>query len=175
MMSILNRRRHDPLWRWDRAKECDEWPDTNPGDNEGTSVRAAMDVLRTVGHVCVFRGKGKRPSLTEGILENRWATIVDEVRTVLTGGVPVVLGIKWYTNFGAPVRKQINWWVGDGDLGTIRGGHAMCVTRASDELQAVGFVNNWGKRYPRMVHIPYPVLGRLLREDGEATMVTDRP
>jgi hypothetical protein len=51
MMSLLNRKRYDARWLWDRAKEVDEWPDTNPGDDNGTSVRAALDVLRTRGHV----------------------------------------------------------------------------------------------------------------------------
>ena len=56
MMSILNRRKYDARWLWDRAKEVDEWTDTNPGDNQGTSVRAAMDVLRKMGHVRVLNG-----------------------------------------------------------------------------------------------------------------------
>jgi hypothetical protein len=175
MMSILNRRRYQPLWLWDRAKERDEWSDTNPGDNQGTSVRAAMSVLRTIGHVRVVRGKDWPPSLTEGILEDRWATTVDQVRTALAGGTPVVLGINWYAKFDEPMQKGPDWWVGDGDLGEVRGGHAVCVIRASDRREAVGFVNNWGERYPALVHIPYPVLGRLISEDGEAALVTDLP
>ena len=51
MMSILNHRRYDARWLWNEAKKIDEWPDTNPGDDNGTSVRAAMDVLRTEGHI----------------------------------------------------------------------------------------------------------------------------
>src|SRR4051794_26720201 len=51
MMSLLNRRRYFARWLWDRAKQVDQWPDTNPGDDNGTSVHAAMDVLRNAGHV----------------------------------------------------------------------------------------------------------------------------
>ena len=40
-------------------------------------------------------------------------------------------------------------------------------------MQAVGIVNNWGTRYP-LVMMPYETLGRLLDEQGEATLVTDR-
>src|SRR5215216_7556441 len=47
---------YDARWLWNRAKAIDEWADTNPGDNNGTSVRAAGDVLRDVGHVLVHRG-----------------------------------------------------------------------------------------------------------------------
>ena len=51
MMSLLNRRRYEARWLWDRAKEIDDWPDTNPGDSNGTSVRAALDILVNRGNV----------------------------------------------------------------------------------------------------------------------------
>src|SRR5215211_7716161 len=40
-MSILNKPEYAARWLWDRAKEQDEWPETKPGDNNGTSVRSA--------------------------------------------------------------------------------------------------------------------------------------
>ncbi len=173
MMSILNRRKYDARWLWDRAKEVDEWSDTNPGDNQGTSVRAAMDVLRKLGHVRILNGSDRPVSLKEGILENRWATTVDQVRTCIASGVPVTLGCNWYSNFDTPVKRGRLNWIGIGDLGYVRGGHTVCIYRASDRLGGVGIVNNWGKEYP-LVLLPYTVLGRLLAEEGEATMVTDR-
>jgi hypothetical protein len=173
MMSILNRSMYDARWLWDRAKERDEWADTNPGDENGTSVRAAMDVLRQVGHVKVWDGTNRPPDPSEGIAANRWATHVDEVRTCVANGTPVVLGVNWYVNFDSPVKKGSRWWIGEGDLGTIRGGHAVCIYRASDALQAVGIVNNWGMTYP-LVMLPYSTLQQLLDEQGEATMITDR-
>lgn len=80
MMSLLNREMYNPWWLWDRAKEVDEWPETNPGDNEGTSVRAAMDILRTIGHETK---RGKTPLLENGISTNRWATNIDQLFQVL--------------------------------------------------------------------------------------------
>jgi hypothetical protein len=80
-MSILNRRYYDARWLWNEVKEIDEWPETTPDDNYGTSVRAAMDVLRTLGHVHILRGEAKPAAPEEGSLENRWATTVDEIRT----------------------------------------------------------------------------------------------
>jgi hypothetical protein len=173
MMSILNRQRYTPRWLWDEAKRIDEWPDTNPGDSQGTSVRAAMDVLRTLGHMRA--GHSTRPaSLADGIAANRWALTVDEIRTCIAGGVPVTLGINWYRAFDTPGKRGLDWWIcGTNDLGLVRGGHCVCVYRASDRRQAVGLVNNWGTRYP-LVWMPYATLQRLLDEDGEATMVTDR-
>lgn len=174
MMSILNRKLYNPRWLWNEAKKIDEWPQTNPGDNQGTSVRAAMDVLRAQGHVRILRGRECPPNMEDGILENRWATNVDEIRTAIASGVPVTLGINWYTNFDTPVEKNGTWWIGQGSLGTVRGGHAVCIYRASDRLQAFGIVNNWGTSYP-LVMMPYSILSRLLVEDGEAALVTDRP
>jgi hypothetical protein len=33
--------------------------------------------------------------------------------------------------------------------------------------------NSWGRAYP-LVWLPYAAMERLLKEDGEATLVTDR-
>ncbi len=54
--------------------------------------------------------------------------------------------------------------------------------RVEDVLQALGtperdyvtLLNSWGKEYPHLVRMPAEVLDRLLREDGEAGLVTDR-
>jgi hypothetical protein len=51
-MTILNSgEQYTARWLWDRAKEIDEWPQTKPGDDQGTSVRAAGDILSKKGHV----------------------------------------------------------------------------------------------------------------------------
>lgn len=128
MMTLLNRCRYDARWLWNQAKQIDEWPDTNPGDDNGTSVRAAMDVLRAQGH---RRNGAAAAALAEGIAANRWARTVDEIRAALA----------------SPLH---------------------------DRLQAIPVLNSWGRSYPQKVWMPYTVLERLLREDGEATVVTDR-
>lgn len=174
MMSILNRRLYDACWLWRSAKQIDEWDFTQPDDNNGTSVRAAMDVLRKTGHRQILRGRSKDPSLAEGIIENRWALSVDEIRTCISIGVPVTLGINWYAAFDDPIQQGRNWWIGQDDWGARRGGHAVCIYRASDRLQAVGIVNSWGLSYPRVL-LSYAALTRLLNEYGEATLVTDYP
>jgi hypothetical protein len=173
MMSILNRRLYDARWLWDRSKEIDAWSQTNPGDETGTSVRAAMDILRTLGHVRVVRGAERPCDRTEGIQRNRWARSVDEIRTSIDSGTPVVFGTNWYTNFDSPVKKGGAWWVGEGDLGSIRGAHAVCIYRASDRRQAFGFVNNWGEDYPS-AWMSYALVERLLAEAAEVALVADR-
>lgn len=191
-MSIFNQHRHAQqayprymaTWLYTQAQAIDEWADTPP--EEGTSVRAGGDVLRTLGHERVYRGRVQPPALREGLEANAWATTVDEVRQCLASGRPAVFGINWYDNFdheqqfkgGSPGGE---WWIGtDGatragtdNLGSIRGGHAICCYAASDRRQAVKLVNSWGMSY-HVVWLPYRVLERLLREDGEAALPVDR-
>jgi len=162
--------RYDPIWLWNAAKLADDWPDTNPGDDNGTSVRAGGDVLRTQGDVRVWYGKDQPVALANGIAANRWATTTDEVRASIAAGNPVVIGVNWYSNFDNPVIGPGGSWIGRGDLGTIRGGHCVCLYGASDKRQAVRLVNNWGKTWP-LVWIGYDVLQRLLNEDGEAAVI----
>jgi hypothetical protein len=140
LMSLLNRKRYYARWLWDHSKMIDEWGDTNPGDDHGTSVRAAMDVLRNMGHVRwaagfqyddVAKRDARAAQQAEGISANRWATSVDEVLRIL-----------------------------DYPLAT--------------KLGAVPILNSWGKSYPRTTWMPGETLQRLLDEDGEIALITDR-
>ena len=129
-----------PRWLWDRSKELDQWDETNPGDNNGTSVRAAGGVLRESGHVSWqdaygdddhTERAGYEPERSEGIQRFRWARSVDDVHEV---------------------------------LGNER----------ADELGAVPFLNSWGRGYPHRTWMPDDVLERLMNEEGEIAVPTDR-
>jgi hypothetical protein len=171
-MSTLNREFYDAFWLYHEAQKSDG----EPLPHEGTYVRCAMDVLRLEGHVCVKSGKDQPLDPLDGILANRWATQIDDVRTCVATGTPVVTGINWYTAFDSPKPYSgDNWVARTGPLGTIRGGHCVCIVGASDARQAVGFVNSWGKNYPFLTWMPYTVLERLIGEQGEVTVITDRP
>ena len=140
-MTILNAgNMYSARWLWDRSKEADQWPDTNPGDNNGTSVRSAGDILRASGHVGWkaeysdddFNERGTYAAdLGAGIQHFRWAQSVEEVHEV---------------------------------LGNER----------ADELGAVPYLNSWGPDYPHRTWMPDDVLGRLMEEDGEIAVPTDR-
>lgn len=183
MMSILNRRKYVARKLYKAAQDVDEWSDTPP--EEGTSVRAGCKILLTQGHWRFFRGVEKALGFMEGISHVRWATTVDEVRTSIQNGIPVVNGINWYEAFDRPVQIRgryghMEWWIGvddkgivQRDLGRLRGGHAIATYQVSDARQAVKYVNTWGDAYPR-VFVPYEVQERLLREYGECCLVTDR-
>lgn len=128
VMSLLNRERYDAEDLYHQAQLTDEYSDTPPA--EGTSVRAALEVLRTRGPEAVVRGVSKPPDLAKGISAYRWATSWDEVRQVL--GLP-----DWYD--GAPV------------------------------------LNSWGRSgYPHITRITDEAGARVLSEDGEAGIPTDR-
>jgi hypothetical protein len=140
MMSLLNRKRYDARWLWDWAKATDEWPETKPGDDQGTSVRAACDILRTRGHVAWkdayadrdFQQRDQEPPASgEGIMVYRWARTVDEVHSVLK-------------------------------------------SPANDRAGAVRILNSWGRGYPHRVWMPDETLQRLIDEDGEVALITDR-
>ncbi len=205
MMAILNteqRRvnserpytvRYDPWWLWDRAKEIDEWDDTNPGDDNGTSVRASCEVIRTLGlpryekvwKLLAHNSREWKPDANEGIAVYRWATQIDEMRACIAAGVPISIGVNWYSNFDSPQKFSGHYWIGTnsattyttpvptGNLGQIRGGHCVTVYGASDKRAAFRVKNSWGRDYP-LVWLPYQVMGRLLGEYGEAAIVTDR-
>lgn len=180
----LKTRWYDPIDVWNEAKKIDQWSDTNPGDDNGTSVHAGYDVARnlglarvksmTLGNDGVPRPVGATPrSLSEGVSANRWATTVDQMRTAISKRLPVTIGVNWYANFGDPVMIGDQYWIGRGRLGQITGGHAVCISGASDDRQAFRLKNSWGREYP-LVWLPYAIMQRLLDEDGEAALVTDR-
>jgi hypothetical protein len=131
MMSILNRQRYDGIWLWNQAKMIDEWPDTNPGDSNGTSVRAGMAVLRNDGHARVRAGKTSPPRLEDGINAYRWARSVEEV-------------------------------------------HATLSNPTADKIGMIPLLNSWGTYYPWRVWVPDATIQRLIDEDGEVALVTDR-
>jgi hypothetical protein len=139
-MSLLNGELYAARWLWDRAKESDEWDETNPGDDNGTSVRAAGEVLAAAGHVDWegdyadddYTARGDyQPNTADGINAYRWALSVDEV-------------------------------------------HAVLQNPRADELGAVPILNSWGMEYPYRVWLPDDVLDRLISEEGEIAVPTDR-
>lgn len=170
--------RYNPWWLWDSAKVVDEFPDSNPGDGNGTTVSAACKILTTQGHV-VWMDEEDRKSIgpvdsNYGIDTVRWAQTVDEMRAAIAKGVPMSIGVNWYANFFTPTFDNSEYWIGKtGDLGVVRGGHCVAVYGASDERQAFRIKNSWGITYPE-VWMPYSIMDRLLREGGEIALVTDK-
>jgi hypothetical protein len=185
MMSILNRKLYDALWLYREAQILDEWAETPP--EEGTSLSATFDVLRTKGHRRLWGGTSRPPEMDEGIVEvNRWITTVDEMRTAISEGKPILFGINWYNAFYNPVMKKSGnrnkeeAWIAlessDPQWGGLAGGHCIVGAGASDRRQAIELPNTWGRSYgvKGRVFIPYSAVTRLMGELGECAIVTDR-
>lgn len=164
--------RYAARWLYLEAQLIDEWDDTPPG--EGTSVRAGCEILRARGHRRIQNNVVGSENLAHGIDTYRWAVDADEVRAAIFAGLAVSIGVVWYTNFDNPVTFNNELWIGRSpNLGTVRGGHCVCLFRMSDRRQAFRVMNSWGSAYAP-VWIPYAVLERLISEWGEIAVITDR-
>lgn len=180
-MSILNRRRYAARKLYLEAQHVDQYDDTPP--EEGTSVYAGARVLQDQGHWRFARGITFPLALGEGIESFQSAQTVDEMRIAIAQGRPVVNGVNWYSDFDKPEWMDPGngghrWWVGHGkvnNLGPIRGAHALCCFGARDDIEAFVWAMTWGVDFPAVIYVPYDVMERLLREDGEAIIPMDRP
>lgn len=140
MMTLLNRTRYNARWLWDESKIVDEWNDTNPGDDNGTSVHAAAQILNQQGLVKWDSSMANLSwqerdqligDMSAGISVYRWANSVDEIRSVL--------------------QSPLN-----------------------DQLQAIPFLNSWGRYYPHITWMGYDIVEKLIRDEGEFLVPTDR-
>ena len=52
--------------------------------------------------------------------------------------------------------------------------HRVLQNGVGDRLGAVALLNSWGRGYPHAVWMPDETLDRMIREDGEVAIVTDR-
>jgi hypothetical protein len=191
MLSILNEHqcrrqgemnpyiRYNPYWIWRQAKDVDEWPETtsNPDDNNGTSVKAAISVLIDKGHVLWYPNEDDVNSFTGpekeyGVSAVKWAQNVDEMRTAISQNTPMAIGINWYNNFNTPEYINAEYWIGKSNFGRVIGGHGVCIFACSDERQAFKICNNWGPTYPQ-VWLSYDNMDRLIREQGEVALCVD--
>lgn len=51
-----------------------------------------------------------------------------DIDRLIAKPVPVTIGVDWYSNFDRPVKVGSRWWIGkSNDLGSIRGGHCVCL------------------------------------------------
>lgn len=183
-MSILNRKLYDPWWLYREAQIVDPWPETPP--EEGTDLASGFDVLRTRGHRRMYAHISRPVEIEEGIVSvNRWTTNIDEDRSAIAEGIPVVDGIAWFEGFDrrnlverrvkVQGREKVEYWVQEPDKwGRLRGYHCICRPIASDLRQAFGWLNSWGMEYPWPVWVSYESRAKLQQVDGESAIVTDR-
>jgi len=137
-------------WVYWNSKKIDPWP-----DEEGTSIRYAMQVLNKIG-VPTEKGWPYKDVGDIGEPEKwadlvaRWALIgsywrldnLAELKSALNVS-PVPIGVAcfleiFYTKYNGLVPYP-------NDPDTIYGGHAICAVGYDDTTQLVKFKNSWGK------------------------------
>lgn len=102
-LSLVDRRKFDPHIIYHRAQEIDEWPGT---DYSGTSVRAAVDVVRSEGAAIVRAGKTGPLKLEHGISANRWGQSIEDLNEVLKSPRLEKRGVKAILNSWGPLRDN---------------------------------------------------------------------
>jgi len=158
-------------WLYQQAQLIDPWVDTPPA--EGTDVNSAAKILRDQGHRRVQSGIARPVMIEHGISAYRWAQNHDEIRAALWANLAVAVGVSWYNSFFAPYEKDGELWIDIPPGNKVAGGHCVALYRMSDRRQAFRLMNSWGASYPP-VWIGYDTVDRLIAEDGEVLVVTDR-
>jgi len=159
-------------WLYDEALKIDEWP--GEADN-GTSLRAGYEILVMRGHRRMQRGVIGAESYEQGVTTYRWAQTIDEIRAAIYANLAVAIGVNWYASLFLPFQKVPGGesWVSI-ELGSqVAGGHCVCLYRMSDRRQAFRVMNSWGDSWEPS-WLSYKDMQRLLDEDGEAAVITDR-
>lgn len=86
-------------------------------------------------HRYVEGNLGWRPEEDRSYLDKYPLTM----ETIPSIAQPCVLGIPWYSGFDRPKQDGpfpwSRWWMGRGDLGYVRGGHAICVLPGTSKDQ----------------------------------------
>lgn len=148
-LSLMNRKRYDLTTRWHywRAQQTDEW---QGGSYPGASPQYAGTSVRA--GLEVLRQHGAIPIARRG----RPLPALSSTQDALDRGlVKPEEGIAAY-------RWALTW----GDVRTVLG--------VPEWMPGVPMLNSWGKGYPRVTLLADAAGERLLREDGEFGVVTDR-
>lgn len=114
MASLLFRKRFDAVWLYNEARKIDGDPDPN---HEGTTNRAALEVLRTQGHrvahgtVTTALTSSDKVAQKYGCAAYRWATSAEQIAAAL-GLDPkiqyVTLLNSWGTEYPERVRLPLD-------------------------------------------------------------------
>jgi hypothetical protein len=175
VVNWLNRFAFSADWLYDQCKRIDPWP-----GEDGTSARYACDVLRAQGHLRIIGGNPVKagPQKKHGIESNTWATSVDDIRSVFAAPKPqpVLMGTEWLEAWFNPELRGREWWFQDPRVaGGSAGGHEWGIWACSDNRQAFGMRNTWGRDFPPLVWVPYSTIDFLFGAGADACVLHDLP
>lgn len=128
----------------------------NNGVDEGSSIYDAMQLVINQG-VCLLSDMPynqndftTQPTQSQKDLANQYRSLsmrriadgnVNDMKTVLKTGIPIVIGIPVYPDFDN--LKESNP-IYDTVSGESRGNHAICLIGYDDNKNAFKFINSWG-------------------------------
>ena len=138
-------------WVYWNSKKIDPWP-----NEEGTSIRCAMQVLRKIGVPCEkaypysdkYKGspeKWAKLIAKWGLIDSYWrCKSLRDLRVALNNG-PVVIGIACFREIFYASQSNPPGYVNyPKNPDEVLGGHAICVVGYNDNTKLVKFKNSWG-------------------------------
>lgn len=134
-------------WVYWNCKKIDPWP-----NEEGTSIRCAMQVLQKIGIPCEKaypysdKYKGSPESWAKliakwGLIDSYWrCNGIDDLKMALPNG-PVVIGIACFREiFSVNETGNVPYPANPNE---VLGGHAICVVGYDENTQKIKFKNSW--------------------------------
>ena len=138
----------DAMRLYSRATHLDQWPETYPPDDDGSSGLAVAKAAREAGHITAYR----------------WCFGLDHTLAALSLG-PVMLGTNWTTDMMRPNTAGLIQ-----PTGQVLGGHEYLAVGIDLRTRTVLCQNSWGPNWglKGRFRIGWDTLDRLLRRQGDA-------
>ncbi len=142
-----------PMEIYDEAKRNDEWPDNDNAD-EGTSVRAGLDVLKRHGMIDSYY----------------WAESADQALEYMLKFGPLVFGTDWHQDMFYPDSNNVIR-----PTGALVGGHAWFAYAGQWDEKFITGLTSWGTDFGASGSFKISLydIDELFKRGGVAAAVTE--
>lgn len=138
----------DAMRLYARATHLDQWPETYPPDDDGSSGLAVAKAAREAAHITAYR----------------WCFGLDHTLAALSLG-PVMLGTNWTADMMTPDKAGVVQ-----PTGAVLGGHEYLAVGIDLRSRTVLCQNSWGSTWglKGRFRMTWDTLGQLLAQQGDA-------